>query len=58
MKRIFFHREKDQTNNFSAIYIKDLLTTGKNLEKQPIPLLRISLQIHFTWLFEQVMVEK
>ena len=39
LKRIFLHREKDQTKNFPPFYIKDLLTTGKNSWK--------SSQFHF-----------
>ena len=37
---------------------KELLTTGKNTWKQPVPLQKVPFQIRFKWLFWQGMVEK
>ena len=52
LKRIFLHCEKDQTKNFSPFLCKrPFWPPERILEKQPIPLQRVLLQIHFKWLF-------
>ena len=44
--------EKDQTKNFSPFFVsKTFGPPERILEKQPIPLQRVPLEIHFKWLF-------
>ena len=56
LKRIFLHREKDQTKNFSPFLCKRPLDHRKQFLKKPIPLQRVPLQIKC--LFWQGQVEK
>ena len=51
LKRIFLHREKDQTKHFSPYRCK------RRFDKQPILLQRVPFKIHFKWLFRQGIVE-
>ena len=50
--------ERSDKEFFSFFDLRELLTTGKNTWKQPIPLQKVPFQIHFKWLFWQGMVEK